>query len=95
MPEPDPLGHIAGQVTVATYRQLEAAKQLSQPAAAIALNLARQLDAGGHTASGAAALARELRATLDAALRAAPTQNDPLDELVRARAERMARQSGA
>jgi glycerate-2-kinase len=84
----EPVAEVAGPVTAATLKELNAAERAGTALGESALALARRVD-GAARDSGAslASLARELRATLAEALRDAAAAADPLDEL-RARRDR-------
>lgn len=88
-----PAGGRDGAALVAAYRrELDEAKVLDTPTAALVLELAERLAGGDLTGSALAALSRELRAAMADATRNKPGRADVLDELLaRRRARQQAR----
>lgn len=87
--------HVPGEVEAAVLEELRAADKHGTALGQQALYLARRLDQGlAEGGSAVAALNRELRATTAEALAKAEGAGDALDELAKAREERLRRARG-
>lgn len=81
VPNPQTSTRVAGDITEAVRRELQAVDREATPLGQTAISLAMALDGVQAGASGIAALARELRATMTDAMAGATTGRTPLDDL--------------
>lgn len=81
-------------MTATTRAAIEVADRWSDPLAALAINLAQRIDAGQEPGSALANLARALRDTLAALDPSDAAHDDPIDQLMQRRTERLQRRWG-
>ncbi len=83
-----------GPVTSTTRAAIEVADRWSDPLSALAINLAQRIDAGQEPGSALANLAKALRDTLAALDPSDAAHDDPIDQLMQRRTERLQRRWG-
>lgn len=94
-PAAPPAGPQRPGVAAAVERELAEASKLDSAYGQAALVLAARIDGRQDTGSAVASMVKEMRATLESALVDQPPAADPMDEIAKARATRLARLTGA